>query len=1656
MAEPGNGGDKVKAGGVAKDDPAAKPANGLYEDRKPMPEPKGGEKKVDGATEWAAPTETEDERRAKLVGEFIETGKTTAGSQDKAEATSAANADKPSARPGNIPDVRIGGTEKDVSDKPTEVVNPKEMAERLGKGLQKLEDNMRHAGYPTDLVAKVRRDLASTDTSKIDLSGSTQIVERLNMNASQGQLKSQSAEVLMKMVEANLADKVAFVTPQNVEAATSNKVFNRENPSYREGNTNCRACSASFVINEVLPEKALMLQFENLIDGMNNGDLKFDRVQIPVENGEPKMSALVYQRLYGSTHNGVAGEKSTTREVEEFRRLNESVPKYIQRGLETAGFSNVQLTRSSWPTPTPGYYVLEHPTAGGGPVDGHVTIGYVDAAGKAYLIDRQNPEVDTNKMQVFAAHRITFDGAAIEQQVTVPIPGDVRSEPRTRVINPDGTVRDLRIRQGELTAFTDVDGSEYSKDASGRWKVRTGTTWGDAPFEKAEYLGPKEGMKFAYGSHVVTEKPSGEATVQIPNRSIVDHGKPLSVSGTEVKLNELVSKVTRTKEGKWQATFRDGTQTEISSDNSRPEDRRSVKQIGEALSGSTEGGTKRSGVLSSGADGAALLDRAVTKRLAHETESGIALDKAIVKVGHENIDNTGVERLSHLEDALKQSGVSADARTLARFDRVMAHMNMTEADLPKVAEIVKRAETHLSNGTTIKKDGALLSESQALDLAMIEATTDPARGKPYTSSSALARLRSIEDMRAETAGGTVKEITVPQGLEMMRIKDHSLKDSTMPSETGKMTERGRLNQLHRLVTQPEVLSAAEKLMAQDPKLSLTDAANIASVNGLRNSPELASELMTSVRMLRQGITLEGGTKSNLSVKTSELLEIAKYMKEHDIPATSKNIPRVRTALAAGTTGDGIHVDTVRDVKAAATAADGKISATTGDGTKSTDTAAGKIGVPGDRPITARVQPIVDALSRPEGPVLTIERLEAARETLGREKVNRGDAGQSNVFNLLNDANPKAGILAKLKAEGRISADWEVYPTEMGSPADKVGADFLLVNKKTGAFHMLDATQRGEKPNIYSLRAGGVITFDRELFDIGGKLKLPTDHGAPADIEIAAIDFKADLEAQIEGLTKTESHFKLGETPVGDVRKTTPDATKEQVDNLSRWAKQKAFEAGETEQKPGQFLEMSRIVEKANRFQEITETQQVSPTFDNRVKKAFEREIARYTYSQLMREPYAELPRGGATNVYYHNKSDSINLETTEKENFVTKDVKGVLGQAYSAALDGPTLLANLSNAQLQKLGIDAKAFKTSGGDLTGALRDAYKNDHHPQHEKVKFQADRLAAKLITLRSEIEAGGKLGEGSRRPIIENTVRTLSNKTEDSLTGRETTIKMPPRVEARPIRGGGELFTDVPNAAEKLEWLLGEKVQGSKPVKGVLDAMYVLLEEEREKPTWSADEREKFEKLRQTYESGDARVVEKVHDWLNNSQEIKDQIGQQAADEAAKRSAASSKRTGVQQSGEPAPKSEPSRPARQMVADRNLSRSQVDTKPDGTRAIFDPQSPIGKLAWNERLTNEEVKGLLDAKKTLEDRERKGEVLKAEETARLESLRYFEANMDRPDVHRAIIEQVGPKRPAGGFKASQVGSGLMAMSFLVVAILQTQAAEAAPSGSFRRAKFQ
>lgn len=502
---------------------------------------------------------------------------------------------------------------------------------------------------------------------------------------------------------------------------------------------------------------------------------------------------------------------------------------------------------------------------------------------------------------------------------------------------------------------------------------------------------------------------------------------------------------------------------------------------------------------------------------------------------------------------------------------------------------------------------------------------------------------------------------------------------------------------------------------------------------------------------------------------------------------------------------------------------------------------------------------------------------AAERTLGVTD-SAGDRAQRNTYILLRDK-----ILPELKSQGKIGAEWQLFPTTAQSPADKVGADYLLVNTKTGAFHLLDATLKENKGNVFALRAGGVIVVDNRLFDALSALKT-TDGGAIGE---AATQLKTDISQQITSLTKSNTPFKLGPdgTPMPSVTIVSEQKAKSEITKLSEWAKAEA--KASTGNEARLFNEMSSVVEGSFRHLDKAAREIASPKLAESVSRATDAEIAKYALAKYKGEKYDAAKPGAAANNLHVLKDGKLVMPVQSGEIHVGGNFADHLEKSWGSLQSEKKLLSLLSNKDLKAMGADTTSFeKLSGEERAEAIYKAYRSQRQFQNE-----ANKLRNTLHSEQQVIKAGGALGTGA--PVIaENIMARLRARPDSTLLG----IAPKPEAAAAPDKPAIKTaFSDIDKTASKpieaLAEFSGLEKHDNKVSSNLSTSMELLLADQQERrakdPTakdlWTQVEFDRFTKLNEAYSNPShpdhADSVKQLHDLLNKKVEMAESEAEKA---------------------------------------------------------------------------------------------------------------------------------------------------------------------------------
>ncbi|CAN5618526.1 hypothetical protein BH10CYA1_BH10CYA1_57120 [soil metagenome] len=408
------------------------------------------------------------------------------------------------------------------------------------------------------------------------------------------------------------------------------------------------------------------------------------------------------------------------------------------------------------------------------------------------------------------------------------------------------------------------------------------------------------------------------------------------------------------------------------------------------------------------------------------------------------------------------------------------------------------------------------------------------------------------------------------------------------------------------------------------------------------------------------------------------------------------------------------------------------------------------------------------------------------------RINRNHDHQDYVQNHMR------ALMNTLKSQGKVGKEWNVYPTEAGSPADAIGADYVLINSKTGEFHMLDATSNDSKyskpedHNVALMREPGLIYYEKPWFDQMGKLR--TDPTEDATIRDHVTQFQSNLAAQLIDLTHTPSLLNLGEAPLPSVIKLEDQTAKQsQINSFISWLEHKATSAPE-DVDAHQFEDFASTLKRgAGKHADKTAATQFSLELNQRVEKAAEKVVTSLAVAAELGRTVESINSGAAkSNIRHFQQGNRINLER-DGVIYQSKDMGDVLVEARGRLLKTDVLEQAISKGQMRD------------------LRAKYPN---LTDERIFA---RVSNRIVNLSNEISTGGLLPTG-RRPMVDEVVNRLRSSTPGNLLGEEVPVPQVAKAAKIPnnIRNAASKFAEVWKQES-----LPEHTPGSQ-----LDADYVEL--------------------------------------------------------------------------------------------------------------------------------------------------------------------------------------------------------------------------------------
>ncbi len=355
------------------------------------------------------------------------------------------------------------------------------------------------------------------------------------------------------------------------------------------------------------------------------------------------------------------------------------------------------------------------------------------------------------------------------------------------------------------------------------------------------------------------------------------------------------------------------------------------------------------------------------------------------------------------------------------------------------------------------------------------------------------------------------------------------------------------------------------------------------------------------------------------------------------------------------------------------------------------------------------------------------------------------------------------LLASMQKDSLISPNWLILPTQAGSPADMIGCDYLLLNRKTGDFHLLDGTsntQKAENPgayNVAAIRQNGLIYFEPKWFDAMGKLKLETDKsGLPLindDISNQVNKFNEDTKNMLYQLTSHNSDFNLTKTPLPSIKVLDPSQTHNEINNFINWLNQESNRgSGNT----FGYQDYARTLYRATQHLKIeSQLKEADPvqtkTFAVNVSKASDLAVLKYCVDKMLgKNPTVITPNSSLSDVRFQPKQGELNLLLPDQSRFQSPKLDVILSKSTN----------NLFNSEY----------------LTQLLTH---NDGKPSAELERIQKNypkltlpeiirKIQSTAMDNKNYIMAGGASGNGDPI-IIQNIVAKLKMQPVNKLLGR-----------------------------------------------------------------------------------------------------------------------------------------------------------------------------------------------------------------------------------------------------------------------------------------------
>ncbi|GEM_PF-798932 len=409
-------------------------------------------------------------------------------------------------------------------------------------------------------------------------------------------------------------------------------------------------------------------------------------------------------------------------------------------------------------------------------------------------------------------------------------------------------------------------------------------------------------------------------------------------------------------------------------------------------------------------------------------------------------------------------------------------------------------------------------------------------------------------------------------------------------------------------------------------------------------------------------------------------------------------------------------------------------------------------------------------------VLTAEQLKMLDSWRANENVIRS-------FNISNSTDGGAEIqngvykltVEELKRQGLDKQGWEALPVQDKSPLDKIGADIVLVNRKTGDIIFIDPSSRrldprtGEtlrasessKNNVPAIRQDGVVDAMATWFDkMSGNLR--TDHENPV-MRDRVKTFAEDFRFQIAELTSRPAPFNLKDFPlpspltyarVPDGKGETNSNPKEiaEIQAVSAWSNDKANELSRNgdSRSASDYRSFAHTVDQALSFTKREKSSKFTEAFQRTANKVIIEDAIAQAYPNLNLKPadgkaHVNLGEGNRIMI---DKSGQLVAEVKPDAHSDGKYVVtgGDAAQVFRGEVNKLVMVRN-NPARLQEF------ISTLSGGMQKRI------------ERGEISAVKILQKIEENRNAYSAGGA---GVERPLYGRAVERLASGKVPSLRG------------------------------------------------------------------------------------------------------------------------------------------------------------------------------------------------------------------------------------------------------------------------------------------------